>query len=63
MSKYLGPVFTLLMMVVSITMSVFFATRDIPLATIAMVLLAMFCGYVVVARDWPTTWKPLLFKA
>lgn len=60
MVKYVGPVFTLLMMVGSFAMSVFFALKEVPIGEMSMTVMCGISIFVVVKRDWPDIWKPLL---
>ena len=59
-AKYMGPTFTLLMTVGSFAMGVFFALKEVPVGVVSMAAMCGISGFVVVKRDWPLVWKPLL---
>lgn len=69
--KYLGPVVTLVMMIGSAALALWFAFGNALVgrgasatlgATTAMTMMAVGCGLLVVKSDWPRVWKPLFVK-
>jgi len=61
-TKYMGPAFTLVMMLGSAATSAVIAasTHNVP-ATIPTTLMSVGCA-VLVVKDWNNTWKPLFTK-